>query len=97
VSPDEDVGTVPNLVDIVGSPNGEVLSVLIDKRGQFSPTKPKVQIHPAALPLDLINLALAVVLATSLEGEQLGVPRKRLEGRQHVSYGHAPSVATTTR
>jgi hypothetical protein len=31
---------VPNLVDIVGSPNGEVLSVLIDKRGQFSPTKP---------------------------------------------------------
>jgi hypothetical protein len=41
VSPDEDVGTVPNLVDIVGSPNGEVLSVLIDKRGQFSPTKPK--------------------------------------------------------
>jgi len=40
VSPDEDVGTVPNLVDIVGSPNGEVLSVLIDKRGQFSPTKP---------------------------------------------------------
>jgi len=41
VSPDEDVGTVPNLVDIVGSPNGEVLSVPIDKRGQSSPTKPR--------------------------------------------------------
>jgi hypothetical protein len=27
----------------------------------------------------MMNLALAVVLATSLEGQQLGVPRKRLE------------------
>jgi len=31
---------VSNLVDIVVSPNGEVVSVLIDKRSQFSPTKP---------------------------------------------------------
>jgi hypothetical protein len=57
----------------------------------------QVQVHPAALPLDLIDLALAVVLTTSLEGEQLGVPRERLEGGQHVSYGHAPSVATAAR
>jgi hypothetical protein len=51
VSPDEDVGTVPNLVDIVGSPNGEVLSVLIDKRGQFSPTKPDSATKRAAAAL----------------------------------------------
>ena len=53
----------------------------------------EVQVHPAALPLDLIDLALAVVLAAGLEGEQLGVPRERLEGCQHVSYCHALSVA----
>ncbi|HEX6673664.1 MAG TPA: hypothetical protein VF486_01365 [Actinomycetes bacterium] len=41
---------MPNLVDIVGSPNGEVLSVPIDKRGQFSPTKPDCA---AAEPADL--------------------------------------------
>ena len=29
---------------------------------------PKVQIHPAALQLELVDLALAVVLATRLEG-----------------------------
>jgi hypothetical protein len=34
----------------------------------------QVQVHPAALPLDLIDLAFAVVLAAGLEGEQLGVP-----------------------
>jgi hypothetical protein len=34
-----------------------------------------VEIHPAALPLDLINLALTVVLTPGLEGQQLGVPR----------------------
>jgi hypothetical protein len=36
----------------------------------------EVQGLPAALPLDLIDLALAVVLATSLERERLRVPRK---------------------
>jgi hypothetical protein len=41
----------------------------------------------------IIDLALAVVLAAVLESEQLGVPRERLEGCQHVSYRHAPSVA----
>jgi hypothetical protein len=42
VPPDEEAGAVSNLVDIIVSPNDEVLSVLIDKRGQFSPTKPVV-------------------------------------------------------
>jgi hypothetical protein len=33
----------------------------------------------------IIDLALAVVLAAVLEGEQLGVARERLEGCQQVS------------
>jgi hypothetical protein len=41
-----------------------------------------MQVYPVALPLDLIDVAFAVVLATGLEGEQLGVPRERLEGCQ---------------
>jgi hypothetical protein len=32
-----------------------------------------VQVHPTALPLDVIDLALAVVLAARLEREQLRV------------------------
>jgi hypothetical protein len=48
------------------------------------PAGAEVQVHPAALPLDLIDLALAVVLATRLERQQLGVPRKRLECCQQV-------------
>jgi hypothetical protein len=39
----------------------------------------------AALPLDLINLAFAVVLAAGLEGEQLRVSRKHLEGCQQFT------------
>jgi len=50
-----------------------------------------MQVYPVALPLDLIDFALAVVLAAGLEDEQLGVPR------EHVSYGHAPSVAISAR
>jgi hypothetical protein len=38
----------------------------------------------------IIDLALAVVLAAVLEGEQLGVPRERLEGCQQVSYRGSP-------
>ena len=56
-----------------------------------------MQVYPVALPLDLIDFALAVVLAAGLEGEQLGVPRERLEGCQHVSHGHALSVAISAR
>jgi hypothetical protein len=34
---------------------------------------PQVQIHPAALELELVDLALAVVLAAGLEGQHLQV------------------------
>jgi len=47
---DGEAGAVSNLVDIVVSPNDEVVSVLIDKRGQFSSTKPR---HPCPLPLKM--------------------------------------------
>jgi len=57
----------------------------------------QVQVHAAALPLDLIDLAFAVVLTAGLEGEQLGVPRKHLERDKHLSYGHALSVAIQRR
>jgi hypothetical protein len=53
----------------------------------------QVQEDAAALPLDLIDLALAVVLTTGLEGQQFGVPRERLECGQHVLYCHSLSVA----
>jgi hypothetical protein len=48
-----------------------------------------MQVDPVALPLDRIDFAFALVLAAGLEGEQLGALRERLEGCQHVSYGHA--------
>jgi hypothetical protein len=32
-----------------------------------------MEVHAAALPLNLVDLAFAVVLAIGLEGEQLGV------------------------
>ena len=47
----------------------------------------------AALPLDLIDLALAVVLATGLKCHQLRVPREHLESGQHLSHCHTLSVA----
>jgi hypothetical protein len=34
-----------------------------------------MQVYPAALELELVDFALAVVLAAGLEGQQLGVPR----------------------
>jgi hypothetical protein len=34
-----------------------------------------MQVHPAALALDLNDLALAVVLAPRLHRQQLGIPR----------------------
>ena len=39
-----------------------------------------MEVHAAALPLNLVDLAFAVVLATGLEGEQLGVLGKPLQG-----------------
>jgi hypothetical protein len=41
-----------------------------------------MQVHPTALPLDLIDLAFAVVLAAGLERKQLRIPREPLEGCQ---------------
>jgi hypothetical protein len=38
-----------------------------------------VQVYPPALPLDLVDLAFAVVLTASLEREHLGVAGERLE------------------
>jgi hypothetical protein len=38
------------------------------------------------LPLHLVDLALAVILAASLEGKQLGVAREVLELGEHLSY-----------
>jgi hypothetical protein len=61
-------------------------------RGGLVPAGAQVQADPAALPLDLIDLALAAILAAGLEGEQLRVPRKRLERCQHVWYGHVLRV-----
>jgi hypothetical protein len=53
------------------------------------PAGAQVQVHPVALELKLVDLALAVVLTAGLEGEQLRVPRERLKCGQHVSYRHA--------
>jgi hypothetical protein len=58
---------------------------------------PQVQVDPAALKLEVVDLALAVLLTPGLKGQQLGVPRKRLEGRQHLSYCHALRVAALTQ
>jgi hypothetical protein len=41
----------------------------------------EVQVDPVALPLDLVDLALAVLLTARLEGQQLGVSRKGLQHR----------------
>jgi hypothetical protein len=49
---------------------------------------PEVQVDPAALELELVDLALAVVLATGLEGQDLRVARQVLELGQQFSYGH---------
>jgi hypothetical protein len=54
---------------------------------------PQMQIHPAALELELVELALAVGLATGLEGQDLQVAGEVLELGQQVSYGHLRSVA----
>ena len=50
---------------------------------------PKVQIHPAALQLELVDLALAVVHAPGLERQHLQVPGEVLQVSQQFSYGHA--------
>jgi hypothetical protein len=56
-----------------------------------------VQVDPAALELELIDLALAVLLAPSLEGEYLQVAGKVLQLGQQFSYRHALTVARQAR
>jgi hypothetical protein len=52
-----------------------------------------VQVDPAALELELVDLALAVVVAAGLEGEHLQVARQVLEVGEQFSYRHPLSVA----
>ena len=40
---------------------------------------PKMQVDPAALKIELVDLALAVILAAGLEGEDLQVAGQVLE------------------
>ncbi len=46
--------------------------------------------RPVALELELVDLALAVVLAAGLEGQYLQIAGEVLELGQQVSYGHPP-------
>ena len=57
------------------------------------PAGPEVQVDPAALEFELVDLAFAVVLAAGLEGQDLQVTGKVLKLGQQVSYRHALSVA----
>jgi hypothetical protein len=52
-----------------------------------------MQVHPAALPLDFVDLAFAVLLAASLERQQLRVPGQLLQMGQQVSDRHSLSVS----
>jgi hypothetical protein len=52
--------------------------------GQVVPAGTEVQVHPAALPLDFIKLAFAVVLTAGLEREQLRVSQKALQFGEHL-------------
>ena len=51
-------------------------------------TGPQVQVDAAALELELVDLALAVVLATGLERQDLKVAGQVLELGQQFSYRH---------
>jgi hypothetical protein len=61
--------------------------------GHEIPTALLPSLLTATLGAPAAALGLIEGLADGLEGEQLGVPRKRLEGCQHVSYSHVLSVA----
>jgi hypothetical protein len=54
---------------------------------------PQVQVDPTALKLELVDLALAVILAAGLEREQFGISRELLQLGQQFSYRHALRVA----
>lgn len=57
---------------------------------------PQVQIDPAALELQLVDLALAVVFAAGLEGEDLQVAGQVLELGQQFSHGHLTQSSVST-
>jgi hypothetical protein len=44
----------------------------------------EMQVDPAAVPLDLVDLTLAVLLTTSLERQHLRILRELLELSQHL-------------
>jgi hypothetical protein len=54
-----------------------------------------MQVYPAALPLDLVDLVFAVILTASLEGEQVRILWEPLQGGQQITYRHARRVAMT--
>jgi hypothetical protein len=61
--------------------------------GRLSPvwlvaSGPEVQVDPAALQLKLVDLALAIILAADLEGQNLKVAREVLKLGQEFSYRH---------
>jgi hypothetical protein len=60
-------------------------------------SSPEVQIDPAALELELVHLALAVVLAARLEREQFGISRQLLQFSQQFSYRHASLLCQAQR
>jgi hypothetical protein len=62
----------------------------------FVASGPQVEVDPAAVELELVDLALAVVLAASLERENLQVARQPMELGQQVSYRHPLTVAHQT-
>ena len=54
---------------------------------------PEMQVDAAALELELVDLAFAVVLAAGLEREQFGISRELLQLGQQFSHRHAVRVA----
>jgi hypothetical protein len=53
----------------------------------------EMQIDPATLQLELVDLLLAVVLAGGLESEDLEVAGEALQLGQQLSHCHSPSVS----
>jgi hypothetical protein len=53
----------------------------------------EVEVDAAALGLEFVDLALAVVFAGGLEGQDLEVAGQALQLGQQFSYRHLPSVA----
>jgi len=56
-----------------------------------------MQVHPAALPLNLVDLAPALLLAARLHRQDLSIARKVLQRDQHLSHRHTPRVVARLR